>query len=336
MAIDVHAHYVPSDLLQRLRTEGSRLGVEVVDVVAHGAACQCLRFADGLQSRPLFSKLVESPQARVESMAAQGIDRQILSGWVDLFAPALSGHEGVGWHRLMNECLAATCAEQPQHFSMLASGHMPDAAQAARELEHAVRHFGALGGIVACNIDGMNPGEMPLDEYWAAASELDVPVFLHPTQPVPTARSRAFALNQVVQYTFDTTLAIGSLMWSGVLDRFPKLRLILSHGGGALPYLLGRFDVMDRRSDRAASGIASTQLPSAYAARLHYDTILHSAPTLRFLAQSVGFEQIVLGTDDGFPPADRTPLQSLAEAGFSLEEMAQIVEKNPRRLFRLG
>src|SRR3954466_13027581 len=125
----------------------------------------------------------------------------------------------------MNEELAGFCRADSAHFSMLASGHMPDAASAARELEYAGRELGAVGGVVACNIEGTNLGEMPLDEYWAAASELDVPIFLHPTQPMPTPRSKKYALNQVVQYTFDTTLAMGSLVWSGALDRFPKLKL---------------------------------------------------------------------------------------------------------------
>src|SRR5205823_10493190 len=125
-------------------------------------------------------------------------------------------------------------------FSMLASGHLPDPAGAARELARAVRELGAVGAVAATNVEGVNLGELPLDEYWAAAVELGVPVFLHPAQPVPTPRTQRFALNQIVQYTFDTTLAVGSLLASGALDRFPALTLILSHGGGALPYLIGR------------------------------------------------------------------------------------------------
>src|SRR5437660_1059744 len=84
--------------------------------------------------------------------------------------------------------------------------------------------------------------QTPLDELWAAAGALNAPLFLHPMQPVPAPRGRKFALNTIVQYTFDTTLAVGSLIGAGVLDRFPGLRLILAHGGGGWPYLAGRFD----------------------------------------------------------------------------------------------
>jgi aminocarboxymuconate-semialdehyde decarboxylase len=181
---------------------------------------------------------------------------------------------------------------------------------------------------VSANVEGANLGEVPLDEFWAAAVALDAPVFLHPTQPNPTPRSRRYALNTIVQYTFDTTLAVGTLIGSGVLDRFPALRLILAHGGGAFPYLAGRFDCMFERS-----GIATAAPPSAYLDRLYYDTLLHDAPALRYLASRVGVDRLVIGTDDGFPPADRDPLGSLRRAGFKEEEIHRIAETTPRGLF---
>jgi aminocarboxymuconate-semialdehyde decarboxylase len=332
MPIDAHAHYVPPRIVEKLQQEGSRYGI---DVIEQPPACYCLNFHYGLKCRPFFPRLLEAPETRIEAMRKQGVDRQVLSGWVDVFGHGLNTDQGTAWHRLMNESLAGLCHKHPAHFSMLASGHMPDAASAARELEHSVRQLGAVGGVAACNVDGVNLGELPLDEYWAAASELDVPVFLHPTQPAPTPRSRHFALNQVVQYTFDTTLAVGSLIWSGVLDRFPKLNLILSHGGGAMPYLIGRFDCMHERSNHAATGIVAKQAPSAYLRRMYYDTILHDAGALRYLKERVASDRIVLGTDDSFPPADADPLGSMAEAGFSEADVRQIAEDNPRRLFRL-
>jgi aminocarboxymuconate-semialdehyde decarboxylase len=147
-------------------------------------------------------------------------------------------------------------------------------------------------------------------------------------------RSSKFALNQIVQYTFDTTLCVGSLISSGVLDRFPKLRLILSHGGGALPYLIGRFDIMHERADKS-QGIVAAGKPSAYLHRLWYDSILHDAQALRYLASRVSVDRIVLGSDDSFPPADLDPLASLQAAGFDAAEVHTITEDNPRLLFRL-
>jgi aminocarboxymuconate-semialdehyde decarboxylase len=332
MPIDVHAHYVPSTMIERLTEEGARLGISVL---GGGSGCQRLRFADGLEIRPFFAKLIEAPAERIASMTKTGIDRQIISTWMDILGYGLDAEQGTAWHRQLNESLAALCQRHPDRFSMLASGHLPDAARAARELEHAVKQLGAVGGVAATNVDGTNLGELPLDEYWAAAVELGVPVFLHPTQAIPTPRTRRFALNTIVQYTFDTTLAVGSLISSGVLDRFPTLTLILSHGGGAVPYLIGRFDMMHARSDRTATGITAAARPSAYLRRMYYDTILHDAGALRYLSTRIGIDRLVIGTDDGFPPADHDPLASLRAAGFSDEDTHRIAETNPRALFRL-
>ena len=110
-----------------------------------------------------------------------------------------------------------------------------------------------------------------------------MPVLIHPVLVGPAPRAAKFGLAQIAQYTFDTTLGVGSLLMSGVLDRFPRLKLVLSHGGGAYPYLAGRFDIMHRRMDRAAQGDVAAKTPSAYAAQMAYDSIVHAPKALRFL-----------------------------------------------------
>lgn len=332
MPIDVHAHYVPPALVERLQKDGARYGVSVVETEP---ACHALHFAHGLRLRPFFAKLIEEPARRIASMAAAGIDREILSTWTDMHGHGLDVEQGTAWHRLLNESLAGFAQRHGSHFSILASGYLPDPARAARELEFAVKQLGAVGAVAATNVEGTNLGELPLDEYWAAAVELRVPVFLHPVQPGPTPRTRRFALNTIAQYTMDTTLCVGSLIGAGVLDRFPALDLILSHGGGTVPYLIGRFDVMFQRSDHAGAGIAATSPPSAYLGRLYYDTILHDPRALQYLASRVGVDRLVIGSDDSFPPADHDPLASLRAAGFSAAEIHRIGEATPRRLFRL-
>jgi aminocarboxymuconate-semialdehyde decarboxylase len=331
MPIDVHAHYVPPRLIDVLEREGARYGVSVVE---HPPTCQkCLRFEHGLQLRPFFAKLTEPVEKRLDSMGKTGIDRQVLSCWADMFGYALPAEKGEAWHRVLNDVLAGFASERKDRFSWLASGALQDASRAAKELQRGVK-AGAVGGVIATNLEGANLGERPLDEYWAAAVELGVPVFLHPTQPAYPPRAAKFGLNQIVQYIFDTTLTLGSLISSGVLDRFPKLRLIVPHGGAALPYLVGRFDVMHGRAD-PSQGIVARDKPSAYLRRFWYDSILHDAPALQYLASRVRTDRIVLGSDDSFPPADHDPLASLRAAGFAEADMRRITEDNPRELFRL-
>src|SRR5581483_2393006 len=149
----------------------------------------------------------------------------------------------------------------------------------------------------------------------------------------PAPRAAKFGLAQSTQYTFDTTLGTGSLLLSGVLDRFPQLTIVLAHGGGAFPYLAGRFDIMHARVDRAAQADVAQKPPSAYAPMMAYDTIVHAPKALRFLADVVGMDRLVLGTDYSFTPADLQPLDGLRAAGLGAADIRRIADENPRRLF---
>lgn len=333
MPIDVHAHYFPTHVLDALAARGADFGVTVAD---HRPTCQkCLEFAYGLKARPFPAGLVETPEKRLARMDGQGITRQILSAWTDIFGYGLPSDKGTRWHRLMNDALGAWCEQHADRFSWMASGALPNAASAARELERAVKEAGAVGGVAAANIEGTNLGDFNLDEYWATACELDVPVFIHPMGAEPTPRTRFYSLNPIAQYTFDTTATVGSLIGSGVLDRFPDLNLILSHGGGTLPYLIGQFDWVTSRTDPKVSKSVAKNMPSAYLDRFHYDCIVHSTKSLRFLADLVGTHRLVLGSDNSFPPADLDPLGNLRKAGFGERVINEIAEDNPRRLYRL-
>lgn len=332
MPIDVHAHYVPPRILDVLRDKGRDYGVNLVE---RAGRAPCVHFDYGLKVRPFFDSLLHDEPTRIESMNRNGIDRQVLLMWADVFGYGLPSDKGLAWHRLMNESLSAVVQRNPDRFSWFASGPMPHAGNAARELERCVKQLGAQGGLIAANVEGVNLGEIEMDEYWAAAQELEVPVFIHPAQPAALPRTTRFGLNPIVQYTFDSTLTLGSLIYSGMLDRFPKIDLIVSHGGGALPYLIGRFDIMHDRMERHEQGNVAKMKPSQYLRRFHYDTILHDASALRYLASKVRTDRIVLGSDDPFPPMDKNPLASVKAAGFTAEETVQITDGNPRRLLRM-
>jgi aminocarboxymuconate-semialdehyde decarboxylase len=210
---------------------------------------------------------------------------------------------------------------------------MSNADDAAAELDRS-DHSGAVAVMVPANVEGKNIGEIELDPFWAKAEELKLPVIVHPVLVTEAPRAAKLGLTQIVQYTFDTTLGFGSLLFAGVLDRFPELVLILSHGGGAFPYLVGRFDVMHARMDRAGQGNVALKLPSDYMNHLACDTIVHSPQVLRFLADQVGMTRLVLGSDYSFPPADLDPLATVHAAGFSTADTEVITDINPRRLFQ--
>ena len=328
MRVDMHAHHVPPALLTAIEEGPSRYGVHLE---AARAGRRCLCFDYGLTLRPFFDRLLDLEE-RWEAMDRQGVDRQVLSVWADLFGYRMPPEEGARWHRLMNERLGEVAGKHSERLSMLASVPLQDADLAAAELEHGIKQCGAVGGVVAASVNGANLGEADLDRFWAAAVELDIPLFIHPTQPTPDPRAARYGLNVIAEFLYDSTLTAGSLVSSGVLDRFPKLNLILPHGGGFFPYQVGRFDRIHRNLEPSE---APAQPPSAYLSRFFYDTIVHLPAALGYLQELVGSQQILMGTDYPFPVDDEAPVQTLEKAGFSADQIAQISGDNARRLFRI-
>jgi len=331
MPVDVHAHYVPPQTLDAIATRGKDIGVALVK---SGDAPPALQFAYGFKVRPFFPRLIEPVKQRHVWLDEQGIDLQIVGTWPDIFGYGLGRDACIAWHRLLNDTLAEWCADNAKRFAWIGSVPLVDAQAAAVELERA-KGLGACGVIISSNIENINIGELALDPFWQKAQALNLPVLIHPVLVGAAPRAAKFGLAQVAQYTFDTTLGVGSLIMTGVLDRFPKLKLVLSHGGGAYPYLAGRFDIMHKRMDRAAQGDVAVKTPSAYATQMVYDSIVHAPKALRFLIEVAGLDNVALGTDYSFPPADMEPLALLRSAGLSAAEFAAVADANPRRVFGL-
>jgi aminocarboxymuconate-semialdehyde decarboxylase len=327
--IDVHAHYVPPQLLAAIKSAGKDIGVQLTP---SSAAQPVLQFDYGFKVRPFFPRLVEPVAQRNMWLDEQGIDRQIVGTWPDIFGYGLAPAACIAWHQMLNDTLAEWCADNANRFSWISSVPLIDAEAAGRELERSIG-IGAIGVIISSNVENANIGELNLDPFWRKAESLGTPVLIHPVLVSPSPRIAKFALAQIAQYTFDTTLGVGSLLMSGVLDRFPRLKLVLSHGGGAYPYLAGRFDIMHQRMDRAGQGDIATKMPSAYASQMSYDSIVHAPKALKFLIDVVGHENVLLGTDYSFPPADMEPLALLRATGLSKADIEMIADANPRRTF---
>ena len=182
----------------------------------------------GFRVRPFFRQLLEPAAARRAWLAERGLTQQVVGTWPDIFGHGLPAEQARSWHRLLNDTLAEWCAEHG--FAWIASVPLPSAEDATAELERAVAR--AVGAILPTNVEGANLGELALDRFWAIAETLDAPVLLHPVMTTPAPRARRFALAQIAQYTFDTTLV---RRLADLLRRAGPLSapaLILSHGGG--------------------------------------------------------------------------------------------------------
>ena len=329
MPIDVHAHYVPPQLIAAIKSQGDAIGVKFAPF---DGGKEALQFDYGFKVRPFFPRLVEPVADRLKWMDEQRIDHQIVGTWPDIFGYGLPVPQCIAWHRMLNDTLAEWTADNAKKFSWISSVPLTDADASAAELERSAG-MDAIGVIISANIENVNLGEIALDPFWRKAEAMGLPVLIHPVYSVPTKRVDKFALAQIALYTYDTTLGAGSLLMSGVMDRFPGLKLLWSHGGGTFPYLAGRFDVMHKRMDKAQQKNVAAKTPSAYATQMHYDSIVHAPKALRFLIDIAGIGNIHLGTDYSFPPADMEPLDLLKAAGLSTADSEAISDGNPRRLF---
>lgn len=303
-SIDVHAHCIPVGVVDTLRAEGGRYGIEITEADGKYAA----RIA-GAATRPFMPALLDVPR-RLAAMDAAAVDVQLLSSWIDLTAYSLDGATGARYARMFNEALAATVAEAPERFRALATVPLQSPDRAVAELRHAVAALGAVGVEIATTVDGRELDEPALEPFWAAAEELQCLLVVHPLDSLAGRGVTRYGLNNLIGNPAESTLALGHLVFGGVLERHPGLRIVVVHGGGFAPYQIGRWD---RGFSTGARGAAEhlTRSPGEWLRHLYFDTVLHSPASLRFLIDVVGAEHVVLGSDYPFMMGESEPVRSL-------------------------
>jgi aminocarboxymuconate-semialdehyde decarboxylase len=324
--VDVHVHYIAPEVFELLR-RGAGAGVRLLP----GEGIK-LQVGDEAPTRPLLPAL-HTLDLHTKFFAERGIDRAVFGPLMDVAGYSLPPAHGAAWSRLQNEALAAALAGLPSAHRGLATVPLQDPVLAAAELTVAVRDFGLGGAMIDPNALGRALGDAAFDPFWKAAADLAVPVVLHPFLLEAVERFGRHYLHNLVGYPFETTLAAASLIMGGTLDRFPGLDVVLVHGGGFLPYHIGRFDrAHQTRPEARADGAA---MPSGYLRRFHYDTLVQRPEALGYLVRTVGHDRVVLGSDHPFWMGDPDPCRVVREARLAAGEEAAILGGNAARLFRL-
>ncbi len=299
VVVDVHVHFLSPHALEAARRSPA-LGVRVLD-----GENPRLAVGGEAPTRPLLPALY-TMERHLAFFAEQGIDGAVFGPLMDVAGYSMPPAQAAAWSRAQNEGLAATIAETGGAHSGLAALPLQDPVLAGAELSHAVRSLGLRGAMVDPNALGRPLGDRAFDPLWRAAADLGAPVMLHPFLLEAVERFGRHYLHNLVGYPFETTLAASSLILGGALDRFPGLDIVLVHGGGLLPYHIGRLDRgHTARPEARADGAA---LPSGYLRRFHYDTLTQFAPALAYLVQTVGADRVLLGSDHPFWLGDPEPL----------------------------
>lgn len=301
--LDIHAHHVGQPLVERINTEGAAHDVKIVK--GEGGATR-IAVGGRLTGMPLIPPLNDET-ARLKWMDEAGIAVQLLAGWMDLAGYHLPLAAGQWLARAQNETLAAMVAQRPDRYVAAAMVPLQDAAAAAAELRHAVQQLGHRAVQIGARVEEEGLDAPQFDAFWAAAQELNVPVIIHPADLAVPPRIRRLFLHILVGNPSETTFAAAALLLGGVFDRFPKLRVLLVHGGGCVPYQFGRIDRGRVTAPPFARG-AVQQALGQYAGNLYYDTVLHDEEAFRYLIARVGAGQVALGSDYPFPLRDPDPV----------------------------
>jgi len=325
-AIDVHSHFFPREFVELIEREGGPdgAGVRRDEEVP-------LLVMPGHPPVPLVPEFVD-PEARLSYMEARGISLQALS----LSPPMVywaSPQLGVRLARAFNDGIAELCRRYPERFVGLATLPMQDVDAALREMERAVRELGMRGVYLATSVDGQYLDDPVFEPVWALSGELGVPVFVHPATYMGEDVLGRFHLFNTIGFPTETAALVGRLIYSGLLDRLPGVRVVLAHGGGVFPFLLGRMDHAHR--SRRELQEAAPRPPSGYLDRFYFDTVVHGDGALAYVVRTVGVGRMVLGSDAPYDMADDDPVGRVRRLGLVEAQERAVLEETARRLLGL-
>jgi aminocarboxymuconate-semialdehyde decarboxylase len=314
MIIDCHAHLVPPPLLEAIRAKAREF--PSVRLVEDGPGFG-FSFAGGKPTRPV-SKPLSDIAARLRWMDEQKIERQVVGGWLDMFGNELPAEEGTRWAELINSHLLQVAKQEPR-FIPLCTVPLQDGTRAAEVLRdaHSAGFKGAMIGTQPKGKGGVldDPSLVP---FWEAAHETGALIFIHPVFESGDDRVHDYGMANAVGRITDTLIAMSRLIYAGHVTRYSNAKIVAGIGGAGLPYVLGRL--------RRNYELDKTKLsdPEAALRTLYYDTILQDTRALRFLADIVGAERIMMGSDMPFPIGDLAPMQIVEKTNFTAAERESI------------
>lgn len=327
MVVDVHAHFIPIDFIETARRGRALDGVEVRRVDGEEWVFHPQGYSYRLD--PEFWDL----EAKLRQMDHLGIDITVLSIAPPLFFYWVDPQVEATFYRSANEALANITRRSGGRLYGLATVPMQNPEAAAEELRYAVLELGLKGAIIGTSVEGIPLEDERFEPFWHAVEALEVPVMLHPYYVGPRPGLSDFYLVNLIGNPLDTTVAAARLILSGFLDRHPRVRLLLVHGGGFLPYQIGRLDHGFRVRPEIRRHIR--QPPSAYLDRFYFDTVVHADLPLHFLIELMGDERVMLGTDLPFDMADVRFLEHLNTLGGGDSSQEAIRGRNALRLFQI-
>ena len=317
--IDIHTHILPKEIPRWKE----KFGYGGFITLEHYQPC-CARM---LKDDGHFFREVESncwsAEKRIEECDAQNVNVQVLSTVPAMFSYWAKPLDGLEISKFLNDGIAEIVGRFPQRFIGLGTVPMQDAKLAVAVLERC-KKIGLVGVQIGTNINQLNLGEPQFFDFFAACENLGMAIFVHPWEMMGEREMQKYWLPWLVGMPAETSRAICSLIFSGVLEKLPNLRVCFAHGGGSFPYTLGRIEHGFRvRPDLCA--VDNLRNPREYLGKFWLDALVHDAAMLEYLVKLIGAEKIALGTDYPFPLGEEVAGSLIESVNFDDSTKAQML-----------
>jgi aminocarboxymuconate-semialdehyde decarboxylase len=326
VVIDMHNHFVAPEVIDFLVREGEHYATRIIERDGRRF------FLIQESAQRLIDGPISNAQGRIADMEREGVTAQAISCVPFLMYPDVAADLGLAIAQVNNDAIAALASRDAEHFLPLASVPMQEPAAAARELERA-KKLGLRGVEIPPRVLERQLDESCFEIFWEAAESLAMPVCIHPFEAAPSGAFARFFLGNLVGNLYDTGLAAALMIYGGVLERHPKLRVVLYHAGGALPALVGRLDMGYRLVPECRSAIPRP--PSSYVSQFHFDIIAHNREMLGHLVKTYGEDRFVLGSDYPLAAGLAHPVQEVKALRLGGADEQKILSLNARRLMGL-
>jgi aminocarboxymuconate-semialdehyde decarboxylase len=327
LTIDTHAHILDLETIRLLQKEVP----SVAPTLSSGDGDFAVLTVAGTRYTP-FPRGGWDLQRRLDDMDRYGFDRQVLAVCPQTVLYDQDAQLALTASQIQNDQIAALVRAHPDRFYGLATAPMQDPLVAAAELRRAMTGGGLSGAMIGSNVEGRNLDDPALEPFWEAASSLGALILVHPLKVAGLDRQKSYYLQNFVGNPLDTTIAAACLVFGGVLERYPGINFLMSHGGGFTPYQSARWE--HGWKERAEARVTLKSPPKASLDRLIYDTILHDAAPLQFLADHVGAGRVLLGSDYPFDMGQYDAVAVVNSLRLTAGDHAAILGGSALRLLR--
>jgi aminocarboxymuconate-semialdehyde decarboxylase len=277
---------------------------------------------------------LRNPEKKLCDMEEKRLGMHVLSSTPFAFFYEVENDLAVELARFHNDRLSEMVMQHPGRFAAMATLPMQVPDEAVKELERAVKKLGLRGVEIGSNVNKKELGDEIFWPIYKALEELNMPVFIHPHHVAGLDRLMDYYLNNLIGNPLDTTIAATGLIFSGTIEKFPRLKIILAHGGGQFPFIFGRIEHGYKVRPEPKEKVY--QPPRAFLKNFYFDTITHNPDALRYLIGFAGSNHVLLGSDYPYDMGDDDPVLTVSSlSGIKEEDRRKILQENAIELFGL-